>query len=213
MYIANQYWYTRVTFRFMHAIHAYAFSARTLLIGKQEGHPACKKLSGGVLAWLSVWSEVQTSIWPSWCHCNSLSLASVKSRLVLPFWYWLTWVGLEKGPLIGCVCVCVCAREGMSKYDPQKVPNPTGDQSSGWIHGSVGSHESTPYNSISISSVGSRLCPQTHRQTDRPTNLLIYNNLYRKPVLVHTCITFTFMHAIHADKVQQMSTQCTVLLC
>jgi len=22
----------------------------------QEGHPACKKLSGGVLAWLSVWS-------------------------------------------------------------------------------------------------------------------------------------------------------------
>jgi len=31
----------------------------------QEGHPACKKLSGGVLAWLSVWSEVQTCIWPS----------------------------------------------------------------------------------------------------------------------------------------------------
>jgi len=31
----------------------------TLLVGWQEGHPACKKLSGGVLAWLSVWSEVQ----------------------------------------------------------------------------------------------------------------------------------------------------------
>jgi len=27
----------------------YAFSALTLLIGWQEGHPACKKLSGGVL--------------------------------------------------------------------------------------------------------------------------------------------------------------------
>jgi len=27
----------------------------------------------------------------------SLSLASVKSRLVLPFWYWLTQVVLEKG--------------------------------------------------------------------------------------------------------------------
>jgi len=26
------------------------------LVGWQEGHPACKKLSGGVLAWLSVWS-------------------------------------------------------------------------------------------------------------------------------------------------------------
>jgi len=38
------------------------FSALTLLVGWQEGHPACKKLSGGVLAWLSVWSEVQTCI-------------------------------------------------------------------------------------------------------------------------------------------------------
>jgi len=32
------------------------FSALTLLVGRQEGHPACKKLSGGVLAWLSVCS-------------------------------------------------------------------------------------------------------------------------------------------------------------
>jgi len=32
----------------------FAFSALTLLVGRQEGHPACKKLSGGVLAWLSV---------------------------------------------------------------------------------------------------------------------------------------------------------------
>jgi len=39
-------------------------------------------------------------------HCNSLSLASVKSRLVLHFWYHLTRVVLDKGPLNGCVCVC-----------------------------------------------------------------------------------------------------------
>ena len=64
-----------------------------------------KKLSGGVLVWLSVWSEVQTCIWTSWCHCHSLSLASVKSRLVLPSWYRLTRVVPEKGLL--CVCVCV----------------------------------------------------------------------------------------------------------
>ena len=75
-------------------------------VGWQEGHPACKKLSGGLLAWLSVWSEVQTCI--CWCHCHSLSLASVKSRLVLPFWYRLTRVVPEKGSLNGCVCVCVC---------------------------------------------------------------------------------------------------------
>ena len=43
----------------------YAFSALTLLVGRQEGHPACKKLSGRVLAWLSVWSEVQTCTRPS----------------------------------------------------------------------------------------------------------------------------------------------------
>jgi len=31
----------------------------TLLVGRQEGHPACEKLSGGVLAWLSAWSEAR----------------------------------------------------------------------------------------------------------------------------------------------------------
>jgi len=41
-----------------------AVSALVLLIGQQEGHPVCKKLCG-VLAWLSVRSEVQTCIWSS----------------------------------------------------------------------------------------------------------------------------------------------------
>jgi len=36
----------------------FAFSALMLLVGQLQGHPACKKQSGGVLAWLSVWSEV-----------------------------------------------------------------------------------------------------------------------------------------------------------
>ena len=85
----------------------FAFSALTLLVGRQEGHPACKKQSGGVLVLLSVWSNLQTCIWPSWCHCHSLSFASVKSRLVLPFWYRLTWVVPEKGPLNACFCFCL----------------------------------------------------------------------------------------------------------
>ena len=29
------------------------------------------------------------------------------ARLVLPVWYWLTWVVPDKGPLNGCVYVCV----------------------------------------------------------------------------------------------------------
>ena len=55
-----------------------------------------------------IWSEVQTCIRPSWCHCHSLSLASVKSRFVLPFYYRLTQIVPDKGPLNGCACVRVC---------------------------------------------------------------------------------------------------------
>jgi len=34
-------------------------SALMLLVGRQEGHLACKKLGGGMLAWLSACSHVQ----------------------------------------------------------------------------------------------------------------------------------------------------------
>jgi len=56
----------------------------TLLVGRQEGHPACNKLSGGMLAWLPVWGEVQVCIWPCWCICHSLSFAPVN-----PGWFYL----------------------------------------------------------------------------------------------------------------------------
>ena len=47
---------------------------------------------------------------PPLCHATNLtlSLASVKSRLVLPFWYRLTRVVPDKGPLSIPVFVCVC---------------------------------------------------------------------------------------------------------
>ena len=51
-------------------------------LGGRKGIRPVKNWVVGVLAWFSVWSEVQTCIWPSRCHCHSLSLASVKSRLV-----------------------------------------------------------------------------------------------------------------------------------
>jgi len=54
-------------------------------LGDRKGIQPVKKLSGGLQVWLSVWSKVQTCIRPSWCHCHSLSLASVKSRLVFIF--------------------------------------------------------------------------------------------------------------------------------
>jgi len=55
---------------------------------------------------------------PSWCHCHSLSLASVKSRLVLPFWHWITWIVPEKGPLNVCACMCLWR---LMLYNAQKL--------------------------------------------------------------------------------------------
>ena len=59
-WIHGQLW---ATFTFTRLL--VAFSASMLLVGRQEGHLACGKLSGEVLAWLSVWSKVQTCIWSS----------------------------------------------------------------------------------------------------------------------------------------------------
>jgi len=73
--------------------------------------------TGGViflehLAWVSVWSEVQPCIWPNWyataSHYLLLESCFSKSRLVLPFWFRLTRVVPDKGPLNVCVCVRAC---------------------------------------------------------------------------------------------------------
>ena len=41
-----------------------AFIALKLLVGRQEEHLACKKLSDEMLAWLSLWIELQViCIW------------------------------------------------------------------------------------------------------------------------------------------------------
>jgi len=64
-----------------------------------------------VLAWLSVWSEMQTCIWPSWCHCRSLSRFSENQ-------IGFTFLVLAHPDSPGkravkrlCVCVCVCGLE------------------------------------------------------------------------------------------------------
>jgi len=46
----------------------FAFGALMLLVWWQEGHPACKKLSGRMLVWLPpvcVWVKVQIYICPA----------------------------------------------------------------------------------------------------------------------------------------------------
>jgi len=48
-------------------------------LGGRKGIWPVKNLSGGMLAWLSVWGEMQI-----WCHCHSLFLAPVN-----PDWFYL----------------------------------------------------------------------------------------------------------------------------
>ena len=94
-----------------------AFSALTLLVGRQEEHPACKKMTDGVLVWFCVWSEVVCI-----CICllmplhpqTSLYLASFKSRLVFAFLvYRLMQVVPKKRPLNVCSVVVVCVKYSM----------------------------------------------------------------------------------------------------
>jgi len=61
-------------------------SALTLLVGRQEEHPACKKLSDEVLGWLFVRSEVwMICIWSSWCHCHPIISCFIKMQIALIF--------------------------------------------------------------------------------------------------------------------------------
>ena len=81
----------------------------------RKGIRPVKKLSGGVLAWLSDWSEVQTCIWPSGRHCHSLSLASVKSRLVFTARCYASAVLATHTYKISCVPPSVCLSVRLSQ--------------------------------------------------------------------------------------------------
>jgi len=69
----------------------------------RKGIRPVKNLSGEVLAWLSV---CRLAYGRADATVTYLYLASVESRLVLPFWYRLTQAVPEKGPS-NVVCVCV----------------------------------------------------------------------------------------------------------
>ena len=78
-----------------------AFSVLTLLVGRQEGHLASKKLSGGVLAWLSVWSEVQTCIWPLLLTVSCFSKIQIGFTFLVP-----AHPGSPGKRAVKRVCVC-----------------------------------------------------------------------------------------------------------
>jgi len=73
-----------------------AFSALTLLVGRQEGHPTCKKTEwwdAGVVMCLTQ----DTDLYMAQLMPLPFTISySSKSVLVLPFWYQLTQVVPDK---------------------------------------------------------------------------------------------------------------------
>ena len=76
-------------------------------VGRQEGHPACKKTEQwGVVVVICLERDADLHMVQLMPLQLTVSCFS-KIQMVLPFWYRLTWVVPEKGPLNGCVCVCI----------------------------------------------------------------------------------------------------------
>jgi len=86
-----------------------AFSALTLLVGHQEKHPSCKNWV--TRCWCGCLSRMRCKWFaysPADATATSSSLASLKSRMVSPFWCRLTQVVLERGWPLNGVCLSEC---------------------------------------------------------------------------------------------------------
>jgi len=61
------------------------------------------------VCWHGYLSRVRCMIcmWSSWCHCHHIISGCIKSRLIWPFWCWLTQVVLGKRPLYRCQLLCI----------------------------------------------------------------------------------------------------------
>jgi len=92
----------------------------SLLVRRQEGHPACKKtecLGAGVVICLERGADLhiaQLMRVPLTVSCFS------KIQIGFTFWYRLTWVVLDRGPINGwCVCyltLCTFWLDILTKY-------------------------------------------------------------------------------------------------
>jgi len=118
-----------------------AISALTLLVECQEEHPVCVKLSDEVLAWLSVWSQVQMiCIWSSWCHCLPIVSCFIKIQIGSTFLVPVKWVSCRLVEDTGikqvsygmwliddtqCVCVCMYVADWCSRTAQSQTAWPT----------------------------------------------------------------------------------------
>jgi len=72
---------------------AFSGTLLTLLVGWQERHQTCKKVSGGMLVWEQGADLHMAQRMPQPLTVSCFS----KIQIGLPFWYRLTWVVLDKG--------------------------------------------------------------------------------------------------------------------
>ena len=85
-----------------------AFSALTLLVGRQEGHPDCKKLSGGMLAWV-IWLERRADLHMAQRMPLPLTV-SCFSKIQIGFSFLVpAHLGSPRQRAVKRVCVCVCS--------------------------------------------------------------------------------------------------------
>jgi len=98
-----------------------AFSALTLLVGRQEGHPACKK-NWVVRCWCGYRSGARCRVayGPSWCHCHSLfcfSKIQISFTFLVP-----AHLGSPRQRAVKWVCVPVLSNSLLMYYlQAQKV--------------------------------------------------------------------------------------------
>ena len=100
----NRVWAPFFTAQSYIAVHTvvHAFSALTLLVGRQEGHPACKKLSDGVLELGADLHMVQLMPLPLTVSC--FSKIQISFTFLVP-----AHPGTPGQRAVKRVCVCVCA--------------------------------------------------------------------------------------------------------
>ena len=90
----------------------FAFSALMLLVGRQEGHPACKKRVVG--CWRGYLSGVRSDLHMAQLMPLPLTV-SCFSKIQIGFTFLVSAHpgSPGKGPLNVCVCVCVCIKSGL----------------------------------------------------------------------------------------------------
>jgi len=84
---------------------AHAFSALALLVGRQEGHPACKKLSSGVVICLERSADLyMAQLMPLPLTVSCFSKIQIDFTFLVP-----AYLGSPGQIVVKWVCVCVSA--------------------------------------------------------------------------------------------------------